>query len=117
MKSIKFIVGLVFMLFCSLGNAQDSLYVDSQKVDSLSMLLENHLSDDIERVKLLNEYARLSFYHRDLIQGFEATIQARDIAKKIGYKEGEILYHETLAAFLGDGDMVCSTSHFKIHIS
>jgi len=106
MRSIKFIVGLVFMLFCALGNAQDSLYVDSQKVDSLLMLLENHQSDDIERVKLLNEYARLSFYHRDLIQGFEATIQARDIAKKIGYKEGEILYHETLAAFIGDGDMV-----------
>ena len=61
---------------------------------------------DMEKVRLLNEYARSSFYNEKLIQGFTATIEALNISKKIGYKEGEVMYHKTLAAFLGDSDMV-----------
>ena len=106
MKSIKLVFGLLFFLFCLYVRAQDTLYVDPLKIDSLKTLLANQRGDDIEKVRLLNEYARLSFYNRKLIQGFTATIEASNLSKKIGYKEGEILYHETLAAFLGDGDMV-----------
>jgi two-component system NtrC family sensor kinase len=106
MKSIKLVAGLVFLLLCSNARAQDTLYVDPVKIDSLKALLDEHQGDDIEKVRLLNEYARLSFYNRELIQGFTATIEASDLSEKIGYKEGEILYHETLAAFLGAADMV-----------
>ncbi len=106
MKSIKLVFGLFFFLFCLYVRAQDTLYVDPLKIDSLKALLANQRGDDIEKVRLLNEYARLSFYNRKLIQGFTATIEASNLSKKIGYKEGEILYHETLAAFLGDSDMV-----------
>ncbi len=106
MKSIKLIAGLVFLLLCSNVRAQDTLYVDPVKIDSLKALLHEHQGDDIEKVGLLNEYARLSFYNRELIQGFTATIEAIELSEKIGYKEGEILYHETLAAFLGNSDMV-----------
>lgn len=110
MKSIKLVIGLFFLLFCSNIRAQDSpqdtLYVDPYKIDSLKALLADHQENDIEKVRLLNEYARLCFYNRELIQGFKATIEGSNLSKKIGYKEGEILYHETLAAFLGASDMV-----------
>ena len=110
MKSIKLVFGILFLLFCSNLRAQDSqqvtLYVDPSKIDSLKTLLDDHRADDIEKVRLLNEYARLSFYNRELIHGFTATLEAIDLSEKIGYREGEIEYHETLAAFLGQGDMV-----------
>ncbi|RZV60281.1 MAG: hypothetical protein EX254_09175, partial [Flavobacteriaceae bacterium] len=106
MRSIKLITVLLFLLFCSYGSAQDTLYVDPVKIDSLASLLTEPDIEDIEKVKLLNEYARLNFYNRKLIQGFTATIEAVNISEKIGYKEGEVLYHKTLAAFLGDSDMV-----------
>ena len=106
MRSIKQITVLLFLLFCSYGSAQDTLYVDPVKIDSIASLLTEPDIEDIEKVRLLNEYARLNFYNRKLIQGFTATIEAVNISEKIGYKEGEVLYHKTLAAFLGDSDMV-----------
>ncbi|MCA0930865.1 GHKL domain-containing protein [Lutimonas saemankumensis] len=105
MRSVKLVVVLICIYF-SPCRAQDTLYVDPVKIDSLKTLLKESSKEDTERVRLLNEFARLSFYNRELIQGFEATIKAIQLSKKIGYKEGEVLYHETLAAFLGDGDMV-----------
>ncbi|MGB5498465.1 MAG: ATP-binding protein [Maribacter sp.] len=106
MRSIKQITVLLFLLFCTYGSAQDTLYVDPVKIDSIASLLTKPDIEDIEKVRLLNEYARLNFYNRKLIQGFTATIEAVNISEKIGYKEGEVLYHKTLAAFLGDSDMV-----------
>jgi len=63
----------------------------------------NH--NDKERIRLLNEYARMSFYNQEIIQGFTATIEAIELSEEIEYKEGEIMFHETLAAFLGPGDI------------
>ena len=105
MRSIKLVTGFLVLLFCSYGWAQDTLYVNPVKIDSIKALLVENDTESIERVELLNDYARLSFYNRELIQGFTATIEARNLSKKIDYKEGEILYHETLAAYIGDGDM------------
>ncbi len=110
MKSIKFIFGLLFLLCCSNIWAQDTsqvkLFVDPIKIDSLKALVDDKRTDDIEKVRLLNEYARINFYNKNLIEGFTATLEASNLSEKIGYKEGQILYHETLAAFLGDSDMV-----------
>ena len=106
MRSIKKITGLLFLFFCSFGWAQDTLYVDPVRIDSLDSLLADYESEDVQKVRLLNEYARLNFFNKNLIEGFKATIEASNLSKKIGYDEGQILYHETLAAFLGDGDMV-----------
>ncbi|MGB5322645.1 tetratricopeptide repeat-containing sensor histidine kinase [Lutimonas sp.] len=110
MKSIKLVIGLLLMLCCSSiwaqDTSQDKLFVDPVKIDSLKALLDDKRTDDIEKVRLLNEYARLNFYNKNLIEGFTATLEASSLSERIGYKEGEILYHETLAAFLGGSDMV-----------
>ena len=70
------------------------------------MLVFKRNHNDKERIRLLNEYARMSFYNQEIIQGFTATIEALDLSEAIDFKEGEIMYHETLAAFLGPGDIV-----------
>ena len=68
MKSIKLIFGVLFLLCCSNIRAQDTLqvklFVDPVKIDSLKALLDNKRKpDDIEKVILLHEYARLNFYN------------------------------------------------------
>jgi two-component system NtrC family sensor kinase len=105
MSTKKIIVGLILILFCSMLKAQDGLFVDQDKLDSLKVLVFKRNHNDKERIRLLNEYARMSFYNQEMIQGFTATIEASDLSKEIGFKEGEIMYHETLAAFLGPGEM------------
>ena len=106
MSTKKIIVGLILVLFCSMLKAQDTLFVDPGKLDSLKVLVFKRNHNDKERIRLLNEYARLSFYNQEIIQGFTATIEAIELSEEIEYKEGEIMFHETLAAFLGPGDIV-----------
>jgi signal transduction histidine kinase len=86
--------------------AQDKPFVDPGKLDSLKVLVFKRNHNDKERIRLLNEYARLSFFNQEIIQGFTATIEAIELSEAIDFKEGKIMYHETLAAFLGPGDIV-----------
>jgi len=105
MSAKRIIVGLILLLFCSMLKAQDTLFVDPGKLDSLKVLVFKRNHNDKERIRLLNEYARMSFYNQEIIQGFTATIEAIELSEEIEYKEGEIMFHETLAAFLGPGDI------------
>ena len=105
MSAKRIIVGLILLLFCSMLKAQDTLFVDPGKLDSLKVLVFKRNHNDKERIRLLNEYARMSFYNQEIIQGFTATIEAIELSKEIEYKEGEIMFHETLAAFMGPGDI------------
>ena len=100
-----FISMIIILVFAPL-KAQDTLFVDPGKLDSLKVLVFNRNQNDKEKIRLLNEYARMSFYNQEIIQGFSATIEAIELSEKIEFKEGEIMYHETLAAFLGPGDIV-----------
>ncbi|HYQ59154.1 MAG TPA: ATP-binding protein [Draconibacterium sp.] len=69
------------------------------KIDSLQTLIEN-TEDSEEKVKWLNEYARLNFYNKDFERGFDAMIAARNMAKQLNFKGGEVLFHYTMAAIL-----------------
>lgn len=106
MSTKKIIIGLILILFCSMLKAQDNLFVDPGKLDSLKVIVYKRNHNDKEKIRLLNEYARMSFFNQEIIQGFTATIEAIELSEEIGYKEGEIMFHETLAAFLGPGDIV-----------
>ena len=106
MSTKKITIGLILILFCSMLRAQDRLFVDPGKLDSLKVIVFKRNHNDKEKIRLLNEYARLSFFNQEIIQGFTATIEAIELSKEIEFKEGEIMYHETLAAFLGPGDIV-----------
>jgi len=86
-------------------HAQETLSVDSVKIDSLHALI-NQSKDNKERVRLLNEYARLCFFNHEYQKGFEATVEARDLSRKLEFKGGEIMYNLTLAAFIGGGDIM-----------
>lgn len=99
-------ISMIFILAFAPLRAQDELFVDPEKLDSLKVLVFKHNQNDKEKIRLLNEYARMSFYNQEIIQGFSATIDAIELSEKIEFKEGEIMYHETLAAFLGQGDIV-----------
>ncbi|WP_163712164.1 LamG-like jellyroll fold domain-containing protein [Mangrovibacterium lignilyticum] len=84
--------------------------VQSTNIDSLQTLI-NQSKDNEEKVKWLNDYARFQFYNKDYIKGFDATIKARELAKRVDFKAGEIMYHYTLAAFLRYGDL------YNYHVS
>ncbi|MEP0131838.1 MAG: ATP-binding protein [Eudoraea sp.] len=99
-------ISMIFILVFAPLKAQDTLFVDPGKLDSLKVLVFKRNQNDKEKIRLLNEYARMSFYNQEIIQGFSATIEAIELSEKIEFKEGEIMYHETLAAFLGPEDIV-----------
>jgi len=105
MNSKDVLISLIFVLTFSMVKAQDSLFVDPMKLDSMKVLVFKRNYNDKEKIRLLNEYARMSFYNQEIIQGFSATIDAIELSEEIGFKEGEIMFHETLAAFLGPGDI------------
>jgi len=105
MNSKDVLISLIFLLTFSIVKAQDTLFVDPMKLDSLKVLVFKRNYNDKEKIRLLNEYARMSFYNQEIIQGISATIDAIELSEEIGFKEGEIMFHETLAAFLGPGDV------------
>ena len=108
MKKNYFILIALF-LFVGLNfiNGQDSLPVARSKIDSLKKLIELNLKADKEKVRLLNEYARLCFYNQEYKEGLIAARDARELAKKIGFESGLIMYHITLGIFLlGPGQTI-----------
>ncbi len=85
--------------------AQDTLLVSPIKIDSLHQLIANRKNDDEEKVRLLNEYARLCFYNQEFQIGLIAARDARELSKKLNFKGGEIMYYVTLAAFSRPGQI------------
>jgi len=99
MRKSYFIIALSLFVGVNNINAQDSLLVDPAKIDSLHQLIESHSNADKEKVRLLNEYARLCFYNREYKKGLIATKEARELSDKIKYGGGLAMYHMTLGVF------------------
>ena len=94
---------LVFAMITSI-KGQEPLPVDPVKIDSLYKLI-NQSQKNKEKVRLLNEYARLNFYNQEYKTGLIATVDARELAAEIDYSGGEVMFHITIATFLGSGDL------------
>ena len=100
MKKNYFILIALF-LFVGLNyiNGQDSLQVDPAKIDSLEQLITSNPKADKEKVRLLNEYARLCFYNQEYKKGLIATRDAQELSNKLEFVDGIIMYHVTLGIF------------------
>ncbi len=100
MKS-KLVILIVLFLYVGLTNinGQDSLLVDPSKIDSLKQLIKSHTNADKEKVRLLNEYARLCFYNQEYKDGFIATREARELSKKLKYDDGLAMYYMNFRIF------------------
>jgi hypothetical protein len=100
MKKMYFLV-IVLSLFVALSNinGQDSLLVDTSKIDSLKQLIKSDTNADKEKVRLLNEYARLCFYNQEYKDGFKATREARELSKKLKYDDGLAMYYMNFRIF------------------
>jgi hypothetical protein len=85
--------------------AQDTLLISPAKIDSLHQLIDSRPKADEEKVRLLNEYARLCFYNEEYLNGFNAARDAHELSKNLNFKGGEIMYYLTLAAFIGKGQI------------
>jgi signal transduction histidine kinase len=106
MKAKHILLSLVLLILgVSSSVAQDTLLINPAKIDSLQQLIDSRSRADEEKVRLLNEYARLCFYNQEYLKGFIATRDARELSKKLNFKGGEIMYYVTLAAFTGEGEM------------
>ncbi len=106
MKIKDVVLGLaIFILLHGGVMAQDTLLISPAKVDSLHQLIANRKKEDEEKVRLLNEYARLCFYNQEFQLGFITTRDAREMSKRLDFTGGEIMYYMTLAAFQGSGEM------------
>ena len=103
MKTI-FLSLLISTLGVLSSYAQDTLLVDPVKIDSLQTLI-NQSSDSKEKVRLLNEYARLNFYNQEYKTGLIAAVDARELSAEINFSGGEIMFHLTIATFLGWGEL------------
>ena len=106
MKKKNILLSLLSLIMgLSISNAQDTLLIEPVKIDSLQQLIDARAKEDEEKVRLLNEYARLCFYNQEFAKGFVATRDARQISKNLNFTGGEIMYYHTLAAFSGSGEM------------
>ncbi len=85
--------------------AQNALPVSPAEIDSLHQLITDRNKDDEEKIRLLNEYARLCFYNQEYQKGFIAARDARELSKKLDFTGGKIMYYMTLAAFQVGGEM------------
>jgi len=97
----KLVILIVLFLYGGLINinGQDSLLVDRSKIDSLQQLIKSNPQTDKEKVRLLNEYARICFYNQEYNEGLIAAREARELSKKIEFDGGIIMYHITLSVF------------------
>src|SRR6187549_220609 len=97
----KLVILIVLFLYGGLINinGQDSLLVDRSKIDSLQQLIKSNPQTDKEKVRLLNEYARICFYNQEYNEGLIAAREARELSKKIEFDGGIIMYHISLSVF------------------
>ena len=76
--------------------AQDTTVVLPGQLDSLHQLIENS-REDTNKIILLNEYARLCFYDLDYLSGLLAAKEARSLAEKVKYRNGELQFFKTIS--------------------
>ena len=70
-----------------------------QKSIAWNSLLSQTQKQDKEKVRLLNEYARLCFYDQEYKKGLIATREARELSNKMEFDDGIVMYHVTLGIF------------------
>ena len=101
MKSFKTIFLLLFVAiqFC---NAQETPYNYIVKADSVQKLLSKNPAQNQQKVLWLNEFARFSNHSLEFEKGLIATKQARELSKKLNYKNGEVQYYRTMDDLFGD---------------
>ena len=95
MKSFKILFLLLFVAF-QFCNAQETPYRYIVKADSVQKLLSKHRGQDQQKVLWLNEFARYSNHCLQFKNGLIATQQARELSKKLNYKNGEVQYYRTM---------------------
>ena len=106
MKLELLICIIVFSL--NVGNTANVKNLQSTyqvKMDSVNHLLENYPKEDEEKVKLMNQYARLCFYNREFQEGLIVTRAARELSAELNFPEGKLMYYLTLSSFHTDGEM------------
>ncbi|HEU4791124.1 MAG TPA: ATP-binding protein [Flavobacterium sp.] len=94
---------IVLVIVISIGSlhAQESINRYNFEADSVQRLLVKHRVNDEQKVIWLNEFARLSFQGLEFKKGLIATKQARELSKKLHYKNGEVQYYLTMADLHG----------------
>ncbi|RED44965.1 ATP-binding protein [Seonamhaeicola aphaedonensis] len=97
-------IALCFSIF-SFAQTPETVTIVQTKIDSIKQLLNSHNKADEEKVRLLNEYARASFYEMNFMDGLKATHKAHELSKDIDFEGGMVMYYETLSMFVGYGAM------------
>ena len=87
-------IGLTLFLFNS--HAQETQNIYQTQIDSVQTLLTKLSKSDTLRVIELNRLARLCIYDLQYEKGLSAASEARTVAKKINYPQGEGMYFRTL---------------------
>ncbi len=93
-------VTLLLVLFSfthSFGQTNPALY--KVKLDSLQSLIDRQPKDDTLKVRRLIYLARISFYDLQYKRGLIATVQARQLARKLRYAKGEAMYWRAMYTF------------------
>ena len=104
MKIVLALIGILVFIV-DIGYAQHSTSSELSKSDSLKQLIAINKTDDKDRVRLLNDYAVACFHELKFKEGLIATRDARILSEQIGFKGGEVMYFETLAAYHGSGSL------------
>jgi signal transduction histidine kinase len=93
----KVILALVaFILMCSSIRAQENLNNWQAKIDSLQTVLKSKSLADTSRVITLNHLALWCINDYQYAIGLKAAVDARALAKKINYPQGEGMYYRML---------------------
>ncbi len=104
--NLKRLIGsTIFFLVVLYTYAQKSSSIYLDKMDSLNLLIKNYPEDNEEKVKLLNQFARLCFYNNDFQKGFTMTYQARELSSDLDFQEGMLMYYLTLSSYHTQGEM------------
>ena len=104
MKIVLALIG-IHVFIVDIGYAQHSTSSELSKSDSLKQLIAINKTDDKDRVRLLNDYAVACFHELKFKEGLIATRDARILSEQIGFKGGEVMCFETLAAYHGSGSL------------
>ena len=98
--------GAVTLLFLILRHNTVEIPTPDVRLSAEVNLLQQDIRQaEDEKVRLLNGYARQNFYNQEYKTGLIAAVDARDLATEIDFKGGEVLFHITVATFLGWGDI------------
>ena len=87
---------ICLLVFCQITVAQKSPGIYEVQIDSVQTLLNKTSKSDTLRVIELNRLARLCIYDLQYERGLTAATEARALAKKINYPQGEGMYLRTL---------------------